>query len=110
MVEFLADENIDQPIVETLRSKGFDVSAVEEEIKGASDQKVLEKAVEEDRILITFDRDFSKPGKEHNGVIRLTSVAEYSLIVKVINQLSQHFTSQDFQNTVIEASPNDYRS
>lgn len=109
MSKFLADENIDQPIVEKLRSKGFDVVAVEEEIKGASDSEVLNKAVDEDRILITFDRDFSNPEKEHLGIIRITSVAEYDLIVRVVDQLSQHFTPEDFQNTVVEASPSDYR-
>ena len=109
MTRFLADENIDQPIVEKLRSEGFDVAAVEEEIKGASDSEVLDKAVDEDRVLITFDRDFSNPEREHPGIIRLTSVAEYDVIVKVVNQLSQHFTSEDFQDTVVEASPGDYR-
>ena len=46
MASFLADENIDQPIVEKLRSRDFDVSSVEEEIKGASDKEVLQKAID----------------------------------------------------------------
>jgi len=109
VLKFLADENIDQPIVEKLRSREFDITAVEEEIKGASDIEVLKKAVNEERVLITFDRDFSNPEIEHSGIIRLTSIAEYNLIVEVVNQLSQHFTSEDFYNTVVEASPNEYR-
>lgn len=39
-MKLLADENIDQPIVEKLRSKGFNISAIEEESKGADDPEL----------------------------------------------------------------------
>lgn len=108
-MKFLADENIDQPVVEKLRSRGLDVSAVEEEAKGAEDREVLQKAIREERILVTFDDDFSDLEKTHPGVIRITSVAEYGLIVSLVVDLADSFSKQDFENTVVEVSPSDYR-
>jgi predicted nuclease of predicted toxin-antitoxin system len=57
-MQFIADENIDKPIVGKLRNRGFSVLYVEEDMKGVSDEKVIDKAVDEELVLITFDRDF----------------------------------------------------
>jgi predicted nuclease of predicted toxin-antitoxin system len=57
---FLADESCDFVVVRSLRSAGYDVVAVTESFPSATDKKVLGAAVEEDRILITEDRDFGE--------------------------------------------------
>ena len=108
-MRFLADENIDRPIVEKLRSRNFDISYIEEEAKGAEDTKVLEKAIEENRVLITFDRDFNRPGKEHPGIIRITKPARYELIANMVEELAEIFSKKDFQNTVVESSPSNFQ-
>lgn len=108
-MRFLADENVDRPVVEKLRSKDVDVLSVDEEEKGISDREVLEKAVRENRVLITFDRDFSDVSGSHPGIIRVTSVAEYGVIVRMVEDISESFTSSDLEDTVVEASPADYR-
>jgi predicted nuclease of predicted toxin-antitoxin system len=41
-----------------LREAGHDIIAVADTKPGASDREVLDMAVAEDRILLTFDRDF----------------------------------------------------
>ena len=41
-----------------LRNAGHDVAAVREDAPGASDAAVFQRAAEEGRILLTFDRDF----------------------------------------------------
>lgn len=58
-LRLLADENIYQEIVEQLRADGIDVRSVQEFGKAqAPDTEVIRLAQKEDRILLTFDRDF----------------------------------------------------
>jgi predicted nuclease of predicted toxin-antitoxin system len=59
-VRFLADENVPLPSVDALRAAGHDVAAVTRENPGLADPRVLEQARVENRILITFDRDFGE--------------------------------------------------
>ena len=54
----LADENVPLASVLILREAGHDIVAVAEARPGASDREVLDMAVAENRILLTFDRDF----------------------------------------------------
>jgi predicted nuclease of predicted toxin-antitoxin system len=44
--------------VEALRGDGHDVTWIRTEAPGIADSEVLRRAVAEDRILITFDKDF----------------------------------------------------
>lgn len=55
---FLADESCDFRVVRALRAAGFDARAIVEDIPGAPDSVVLERAWSTGRILITEDRDF----------------------------------------------------
>ncbi len=54
----LADENVPHASVLILREAGHDIKAVTDAKPGASDREVLDLAVAEGRILLTFDRDF----------------------------------------------------
>ncbi len=49
----LADEGVDKPIVDQLRSSGFDVHYILESDPGSLDEDVLRIANEENRILLT---------------------------------------------------------
>lgn len=60
MMKFLADENVEKPIVDFLRLKGVDVAYVAEQCPGCSDDKVFALARDQNRILITNDRDFGE--------------------------------------------------
>ena len=57
-MRFLADENFPTASVRALRAEGHDVAAVGESASGADDSTVLQIAREQQRVLITFDRDF----------------------------------------------------
>jgi len=57
---FLADESCDFGVVRALRAAGFDVIAVVEKAAGAVDERVIELAHSESRILLTEDRDFGR--------------------------------------------------
>lgn len=56
----LVNENFPAPAFKRLRADGFDVVAVTEEMPGASDRTVLERAHELGRWLVTFDRDYGE--------------------------------------------------
>ncbi len=59
-MKILADEGVDKPIVDLLRSSGFDVHYILETHQGSEDEKVLQIANEEDRISLTQDKDFGE--------------------------------------------------
>ena len=75
-MKFLADENILTSLVKELRKKGHDVKDIkEEQLIGISDNILLNLAKKDNRILITFDKDFTNlsafPLQAHCGVIVL---------------------------------------
>jgi predicted nuclease of predicted toxin-antitoxin system len=59
-VRFLADENFPLPSVHRLREAGLDVAAIAAEEPGLPDEQVLSLAFGEDRIILTFDRDYGR--------------------------------------------------
>lgn len=59
-MRLLADENIHSDMVLWLRGRGEDVEYVAEAHASASDQRLLERAQAEQRVLITDDRDFGE--------------------------------------------------
>jgi len=58
-MRFLADESCDFSVVRTLRSVDHDVIAIAE-VSPREEDDVREKAVRDDRILITEDKDFGQ--------------------------------------------------
>ncbi len=61
-MKFLVDENVPQTIIRYLRSHGHDTTDIKRTVYcGDSDQKLLVLATAEERILITFDKDFVTP-------------------------------------------------
>lgn len=56
----LVNENFPAPALRSLRAAGFDVLAVAEDMPGATDRVVLERARELEHWLITFDRDYGE--------------------------------------------------
>jgi predicted nuclease of predicted toxin-antitoxin system len=57
-VNFLANENFPLDAVEALRTAGHDVAWVRADAPGSTDPQGLARAVAEQRILLTFDKDF----------------------------------------------------
>ena len=58
-MKILADENLFEPIIEYLRSKGHEVvSAKSSELSGSSDDELYRKAVAEELTIVTMDKDF----------------------------------------------------
>ncbi len=59
-MKVIADEGVDKPIVDALRMEGFDVLYILETNQGADDEFILSLANEEQRILLTQDKDFGE--------------------------------------------------
>jgi len=59
-MKFLADENVDQPIVEHLRHDGHTVLDVLEMEPSISDDEVIRRANQEFTLLLTADKDFGE--------------------------------------------------
>jgi predicted nuclease of predicted toxin-antitoxin system len=59
-MRLLADENFPLDAVKALRNEGHDVVWIREVARGIGDEKVLSQAQEEERIVITFDKDFGE--------------------------------------------------
>jgi predicted nuclease of predicted toxin-antitoxin system len=60
MRKFLANENIPLATVFRLRKEGFDVSSVGLDAPSIADREVIQIAVDENRTIITFDRDYGE--------------------------------------------------
>lgn len=56
----LADENIPACAVEMLSERGHDVHWVRVDARGAADRDVLALGVAQNRVLLTFDKDFGE--------------------------------------------------
>jgi predicted nuclease of predicted toxin-antitoxin system len=59
-MRLLANENIAPSIIRALRGSGHEVLSAKESMTGAADQAVLMRAVAEQRVLLTFDKDFGE--------------------------------------------------
>jgi predicted nuclease of predicted toxin-antitoxin system len=59
-MRLLANENIPLVAVQSLRAHGFNVLWIREMAPGSADEDVLALASEEERVLLTFDKDFGE--------------------------------------------------
>jgi predicted nuclease of predicted toxin-antitoxin system len=74
-VRFLVDECAGPAVAEDLRAQNHDVTSVFDALRGTDDLTLLEKAVAEERILITADKGFGekvyRQRLAHRGIVLL---------------------------------------
>lgn len=74
-MKFLADENVDAPIIEWLRAIGVDVLSARQTMPGTADQQLITVAQQQQRIILTNDLDFGELIYHHSqctaGVVLL---------------------------------------
>ena len=58
--KLLVNENIPLRSVRALRNDGYDVISISERSPGISDENVLQIACADNRIIVTFDRDYGE--------------------------------------------------
>ena len=59
-MQFLANENFPLVSVRNLRDFGLNITSIIEDSPGIKDTEVLARAVSENRIILTFDRDYGE--------------------------------------------------
>lgn len=59
-MRFLADENFPGDAVLALRAAGHDITWIRTDAPGMADRDVLNRAVQDRRVLLTFDKDFGE--------------------------------------------------
>ena len=59
-MKFLADENFPFTSVKLLRISGWNIAYIAETNSGVKDIFILKKAVKENLIILTFDRDYGE--------------------------------------------------
>ncbi len=89
-MKILADENIPKKILNLLEESRLDIKRVS---KGANDQSIAELAKSENRVILTFDRDFGNillfPPEQYSGIIFIR--IRPPLIISVFSALSNLF-------------------
>lgn len=75
-MKFLVDESTGHAVARFLREAGHDVVVVSEEMPGAHDELIMERALAaEGRILVTNDKDFGekvfREKRQHAGILLL---------------------------------------
>jgi predicted nuclease of predicted toxin-antitoxin system len=80
----------------TLESSGHDVVWTGDWFEDPGDEEILAKANDEDRILVTLDKDFGEiaivKGKPHSGILRLVNLSANNqgiVCLRVIEQYGQ---------------------
>lgn len=92
---FLADESCDFAAVRALRGAGFDVVTVVEQSPGATDDQVIALSVQEQRVLLTEDKDFGQlvfaANRASTGVIliRFSASARASLGARIVETVQR---------------------
>jgi predicted nuclease of predicted toxin-antitoxin system len=69
-MKLLADENFPLKSIQYLQNKGYDISSIAKDAPGIHDDKVIAIASQEDRTILTFDRDYGELIFKHNHKLR----------------------------------------
>ncbi len=59
-MKYLADENIEYPVIGLLKQNGIEVIAVRDIMKGATDTEIIHFALKNNYLIITSDKDFGE--------------------------------------------------
>jgi predicted nuclease of predicted toxin-antitoxin system len=75
MAKFLANENVPAVAVDAARRAGHDLDWIRDLHPGASDHDVLRESLSQQRVLVTFDKDFG------NLVFHASKKASWGIIL-----------------------------
>lgn len=94
-MRLLANENFPLDAVEALRENGHDVAWIREDARGSNDERVLARAQQENRILVTFDKDFGELAfrsklSATSGIIlfRITAISSHHVAEVAVQALA----------------------
>ena len=114
-MRFLADENIFPKIIDHLQNLGHDVKSIMEfGLAQATDDKVIDIAISQDRTIITFDKHFGNilryPPRSLPGII-LIRIHPPLLndIFSALDNLFKHYSLDSFKGKLIVLTTSGYR-
>lgn len=110
-MKFLIDECVGKLVHTWLKQNNYETICVQEENKGVSDHWVLQKAFDENRILITCDKDFGdmifRDQKEHRGIILLRLEDENTKNkIHALDLLLKNYQDQIKNNFIVVSDKN----
>ena len=109
-MKLLADENIERDFIEALLKANFEVLSIRENYVGITDDEILQIAIAEKAVILTYDTDFGELvfrfSLQSHGVIllRLSNLNLEQRINKTILAIHEHET--EFENAFTVISEN----
>lgn len=110
MTQFLVDEGCDAIVVRTLRKLNYDVLYVAEISPGKDDQDILTLGYQDQRIIITEDRDFCelvfRDNKPTFGIvlIRISDLNRLDKAVQITTLVNNHLEQLPGAMTTIKVN------
>jgi len=105
-MRFLVDECTGPAVADWLKSQGHDVISVFDEFRGIDDDEVINMCIDDNRILVTNDKDFGekvfREGVLHKGVVLLRLEDEGSSSkTLVLSKLLQSYSDRLYDSFVV---------
>ncbi|TAE61067.1 MAG: hypothetical protein EAZ76_12090 [Nostocales cyanobacterium] len=105
-MRFLVDENTGVAVARWLREQGHEVFSIYEQARGIDDDTIIQKAFDENWILITSDKDFGdkvyRDQYPHRGVILLRLENERSANkIYILQQVFEQYIEQLADNFMV---------
>lgn len=104
-ISLFADEHIPEVLVSQLRKSGIDATSVyREDMKGSPDDEVLEKAISQDRALLTVDKDFVsglEKKYDHRGIIKFKERYKIGEMLRDVQKVVSTLSEDEIKGTVI---------
>lgn len=113
-MKLLANENFPSKSIQYLKDRGFDIRSIGTDSPSVKDNEVMGMAMNEDRLILTFDRDYGELIFKHNykptrGVIYLRldkyRPEEFGKMIEELLAKNQY----DFDNALTVISGNGIR-
>jgi hypothetical protein len=104
-LRFHLDENVDPAIADGLRRRGIDVTTTQEMgLLQASDDRQIEFAINQNRVLVTHDDDFlanAKRGISHSGIAYChPGTRSVGRIIAALALMSDCLSAEEMQNHI----------
>jgi hypothetical protein len=103
-LRFHLDENVNPAIAAGLRQRGIDVTTTQETgLLQAADDDQLAFATRQQRVLVTHDRDFLRPGFEPHAGIAFCARDKYAIggLIRALLTLWSSVTAEEMVNRVV---------
>jgi len=103
-IKFYSDEHVSPAVVNGLRQRGIDVlTAKEAGMLGMPDEKHLELASTQGRVIFTQDSDFLRfhsKGINHHGIVYAHQRTSISQIIQGLTLIYQILTEEEMNNQI----------